>query len=146
MVNTLILLAVSSTSFKFKAFFVCFLLQLGVSGNYWFKIAMAGRTSNKIHINASENDIKQQLQNMTAWYCTYQTPRERAYYYNGFESSPQGPEWGERVYKSRPNCGRFSLKNPGYIFYGSQTKDLWGRALEGYDVARYKQVRTLHQP
>lgn len=139
-------------TFKFNAFFF-FIFQLGVSGNYWFKISVAGRTSNNIHINASENDIKQELQNMTTWYCSYQTPPERAYYYNGFESSPQGPEWGERVYKSRPNCGRFSLKNPRYLFYGGQTKDVWGRALKGYDVARYKQVQispvlfqTLHHP
>lgn len=79
---------------------------------------------------------------MTSWYCSYQTPPGQAYYYNGFESSSQGPEWGERVFNSKPHCGRFSLKNPQYIFYGGQTMDMWGRVLKGYDVARYQQVHV----
>ena len=91
-------------------------------------------------MNASENDVRQQLLNMIGWDCSYQTPPERAYFYNGFETPPQGPEWGERVLKSRPHCGRFSLKNPQHLFFGGQTKDMWGRVLQGYDVARYKQV------
>lgn len=120
--------------------FFCF---LGVPGNYWFKLSLAGRTTNSIHINAEASDLKQELQNMTGWYCSYQTTQERAYYYNGFEKSPQGPLWGERVFKTRPNCGRFSLKNPKYLFYGGQTKDILGRVLKGYDVARYKQVQSV---
>ena len=80
---------------------------------------------------------------MTGWYCSYQTPPERAYYHNGFESPSQGPVWGDRVFNTRPNCGRFSLKNPRYLFYSGQTKDMWGRALEGYDVSRYKQVQIF---
>lgn len=122
--------------------FVLFFFQPGNPANYWFKLSMAGRISNNIHINASENVIKQQLQNMTEWYCHYQTPPERAYYYNGFESGPQDPEWGERVFQSRPNCGRFSLKNPRHLFHGGRSKDQYGRTLKGYDVAKYKQVLT----
>ena len=82
---------------------------------------------------------------MTSWYCKYQTPPGQAYYYNGFESSSQGLELGERVFRSEPYCGRFSLKNPQYIFSGGQTRDMWGRVLEGYDVARYQQVRVCSQ-
>ena len=80
---------------------------------------------------------------MTNWYCNYQISLGQAYYYNGFESPSQGPERGERVFKSEPHCGRFSLKNPQYLFYGGQTKDMLGRVLQSYDAARYQQV-TMH--
>lgn len=113
----------------------------GVPGNYFWKLTFAGRISKNIHVNATENGVKQQLLDMIGWHCSYQTPPDRAYYYNGFEIPSLGPEYGERVLKPTANCGRFSLKNPKYIFLGGQTKDKFGRVLQGYEVARYKQVR-----
>ena len=92
-------------------------------------------------MNGSASDVKHQLEQVIGWQCNYQTPPERAYYYNGFESPPQDPEWGERVLVTKPYCGRTSIKNARHIFVGGRTKDLWGRVLKGYDVSRYKQVQ-----
>lgn len=123
---------------------LCFLFSYfccpGIAGNYWFQLSMGERVSNNIHIHASANNVKEQLQNMTRWYCSFDVDPERAYYYNGFETRAWGPEWGYRVFTPQPNCGRYSLKNPDRLFKGGETKDLNGRTLTGYDVARYSQV------
>lgn len=115
-------------------------VQKGKNGNFAFRFSLSQRMSDYIRINASADDVRAALQSMLSWDCSYQTPPSRAWYYNGYEASAQGPEFGERVVDEVPYCGRTSLKNPLYIFYAGQSRDLGGRVMCGIDVLRYRQV------
>lgn len=115
-------------------------VQNGKNGNFRFRFSLAQRISDYVHVDASSADVKSAIQSMLSWQCRYQIPVARAWYYNGFETSIQGPEFGERVVDEAPYCGRVSLKNPLYLIYAGRSRDRGGRLMTSIDVSKYRQV------
>ena len=84
-------------------------------------LSLQTRSTNAISLPSDESVVEDQLHNIIAVSCT-KTATGQVYWTHTYDNSP-GEVWGTLDNTIDPMCGRYSLKNPTFIFVAFTSQD-----------------------
>ena len=84
-------------------------------------LSLPPRSTSTISLPSDESVIQDQLHNVISATCT-KTATGQIYWTHTYDNSP-GQVWGTLDNTIDPMCGRYSLKNPTFIFVASTSQD-----------------------
>ena len=84
-------------------------------------LSLPTRSTSAISLPSEQSVVEDQLHNIISVSCT-KTAAGQVYWSHTYENSP-GEVWGTLDNTVDPMCGRYSLKNPTFMFVASRSRD-----------------------